>query len=240
MMRIIQHCVTLFLLCGLLLLTAVVEVDATVFNGDVQCNEAQNVCGYHEGKAPDGPFEKCDMFDENCEEVYVGNYVETLLLTHGTGPGQNVFEDCTRKNGCGTGEKIVVEWDQSGVCQSVSTHNGTCSSCSTCGSPSGTWGTNTFMATFSADCTNLANGRNVVCEDLYPVFYPFTAKPCAHLGTGCDGSSDCCHITRCTKLKKKCAYCKTENYRCGNNRDCCDGLKCQGVRGKRKRKCAVR
>jgi hypothetical protein len=74
-----------------------------------------------------------------------------------------------------TGEKVIVKWDEANTtCHGVDVNGQACNSCSFCDAQL-TMKNSTLVTTelqLSADCSNVASGRNVVCEDVTPLFYP--------------------------------------------------------------------
>jgi hypothetical protein len=83
-----------------------------------------------------------------------------------------------------TGQEVEVSWNASDAttfaCNDVTVNGSSCSSCAICefvfiaSDGNSTVVFEKFM--LSADCTNLPNGRNAVCEDFTPVFYPLLVR----------------------------------------------------------------
>jgi hypothetical protein len=83
-----------------------------------------------------------------------------------------------------TGETVEVLWNASDAttftCNGVTVGGQNCTSCSICDFkfiPSdGTSATVIESLTISSDCTNVPDGRNAVCEDYTPLFYPLNVS----------------------------------------------------------------
>jgi hypothetical protein len=79
--------------------------------------------------------------------------------------------------GTHTGLLIHVAWEDEGgsPCQ-VLLNGQSCSSCTTCSSNATAPSDSPFPQVFSADCTNLDQGRNVTCEPVEPLFFPLLSN----------------------------------------------------------------
>jgi len=119
------------------------------------------VCGIYEGFGPS------PAMLENGTTVYLGGYGTNYTIIQGLEAGT----DTTAVNvpaEAYTGIGIYVYRDDNDACNVTVTLRGSgqedCQACSYCGNE-----------TYSADCTNLENGRDVNCESTTSIFFPLTA-----------------------------------------------------------------
>jgi hypothetical protein len=81
-----------------------------------------------------------------------------------------------------TGETVEVLWNvtspSSYLCESVALNGQSCTTCSICNFTAVANSSSIVIESLkiSSDCTNLPNGRNAICEDYKPVFYPLLVR----------------------------------------------------------------
>jgi hypothetical protein len=144
----------------------------------VQCQGGNNseVCAYHELIDPN-PV--CQTNGTNCTQH--GNWNLKYIMTKNLANGTDLSTyNNSEWNNYKTGEYVDVSWNKTDTgrmnCNDVSVNGQKCSSCSICDfifvAATGTSAVVIQTLKLSADCSNLASGRNAVCEDYLPVFYP--------------------------------------------------------------------
>ena len=157
---------------------------------DVIClDEDPSICiGEREVYGP-SPILSSECFDEpipdDCEVTYRGGFMWISRFVTGLQEGSETYELTeTEREEHFTGLEITVRMEDNYTC-SVKVGNETCDSCTSCydeGIPYYADTTSTGYA-FTADCTNIDNGKTVECmsaED--PFFYPLeTTTPSPRL-----------------------------------------------------------
>jgi hypothetical protein len=107
---------------------------------------------------------------ENGTVVYLGGWSDHFTIYTSAAEGFTEGEEGFPTQAA-TNITVLVDRDDNNVCNiTVTTANGTsslCKSCSFCGDE-------TLMPSYSADCTNIWNGRMVECETTETVFFPLT------------------------------------------------------------------
>ena len=180
-------------LCLLVLVQQSQKVEAWADYMDyVTCPEpGSNHCvGTAELYGPSPILPTCDYDDPDCDGsfVYSGgwhwSYAYVMGLAEGTSTS-TLSED--EKNIYFTGENMRASVEDDRTTCSVFANDLECCSCEICEFVE--WG----VSTLSADCTNVANGRRMVCEPLEmgvvarpPLFYPFGDVD--HDGGTCPGT----------------------------------------------------
>jgi hypothetical protein len=123
------------------------------------------------------PFEVCASYgfttpspaSENGTTTYIGGWSYEYSIYHPVAKGA-----VEGKEGFPAEAfimEVMVTRSDAGDCNVTAFTNETmmCSSCTHCGNETGD------DTLYSADCTNLENGRNVECESTDVVYFPFTA-----------------------------------------------------------------
>jgi hypothetical protein len=124
------------------------------------CGPSQDVCFTTEFETPSPGFN-----DETNVEEYVGYFINTYQIVQNVDEGTDTFEaPLTNDQKAG---RIVITRDVDNVCTWVQINDEFCASCSTCEETDADGG-----PLFSANCTNVTNGKEVFCEGLEPLFYP--------------------------------------------------------------------
>jgi hypothetical protein len=136
----------------------------SITGGDVDDSTTTStfeVCGIYDGfgpspaQFPDGTI------------VYIGGYGTTFTILQGLEEGTDTSIDGFAA--ADTGIEIYVYRNDNGACNVTVTIADVPENCSTCNY----CGNETY---YSADCTNVENGRNVVeCESTTSIFFPLTA-----------------------------------------------------------------
>jgi hypothetical protein len=151
------------ILCSALILPCVSSFnvsDIKCTNVDVGGGYTTLVCYYSSGEAVTGK----SRF-ENGTEISTGT---NTALTYNVWKVDDVMDPTTKQmKDPEIGTEIVMSVTRSDTtCTGVTVDSNPCLSCSYCG------GTD---ERFSADCSNIVNGRTVTCESAWPIYFPLTA-----------------------------------------------------------------
>jgi hypothetical protein len=123
-------------------------------------------------------FEVCGIYSafgpspaqlENGTTIYIGGYSNDYTIVQGLEAGTDTSSGNISAS-VYPGIEISVFRDDADICGVTVTAPGStdkeaCSTCTYCGNE-----------TYSADCTNLENGRDVNCESTVSIFFPLTAE----------------------------------------------------------------
>jgi hypothetical protein len=127
------------------------------------CGPSQDVCFTIEYYTP-SPAATIDANGTNAT-FYEGDYVNIYEIVQNVDEGTDT--QATPLTDDQKVARIVITRDVDNVCTSVQINDEFCASCSTCEETDADGG-----PLFSADCTNVTNGKEVFCEGLEPLFYP--------------------------------------------------------------------
>lgn len=148
--------------------------DMDLGGGGTASRSQHHICAIVSTQVPHAAIQPNEELAAQEETEFIGGYHYTYTILP--------MDDNNQQNNNNSTKTTIIKIGRTDgdekLCTGVTINNQPCQRCVYCEND-----------LFSADCTNIPNGRNVYCESIVPIFYPLSSSTSAVASIGRQGYS---------------------------------------------------